>query len=835
MKRLICFLVGLVLVFTAGRTLCAYTVPEDDSRAKYFYVFGPEGDPDMGAEEGTMVLYIDVPANAGGDVVLGIYDPDTGGALDSTESLRESKWDTSTEFAVYGKNDELLGKEQFGESREYDRKHYYFGPYVKDKGEKIGDNYRFKLVAKIISGDDENLFNVAIWPADSEAFSYKFCIRLLAQEGAKMYFYPEIPAGVGKINFGNYDMDPHGGHGILYDRQLNRWHKIKDSASAQWAETDVHLAINDYARRLTYMITKETQRNANVGMRVKDDEGNLLPVYFQEGKPVPVMRVKKEPIILPAKPLEVPKCNNKFTFDATKSYDPQNRNITYLWDFGDGTTSVEPVVTHIYERPGTYTVKLIVRNDSGLECNTSESIETVRINSAPQVAFTASSEKACPGQEIKFDASSTTDDTPDKLTYKWDFGDGTSGEGVRVSKVYTKSGVYRVVLSVDDNEGTLCSLATKAMVITVNAPPVADAGKDIDMCVPAKEDYRVQLYAAKAKPSDNEKITYRWDFGDGTSGEGRSIAHVYKKGGDYLAKLTVNDGLGLSCSIATDTVNVSLNKQPIAVAGPDVVACVGDTVSFDASRSYSEEKSNLKYVWDFGDGTTAEGKTVTHVYKKGGKFEGMLTVDDGKGKRCSAAIDKFMANVNTRPVAQLTNIGAVCVNTEVNFDASASSDADGNTLKYTWDFGDGKTAEGPAKVNHTYKTGGEYSVSVTVDDQTKTACSKDTRSINLRVNRPPVADAGPNLVCCVGTESKFDGSGSSDPDGDLLSYAWNFGDGNATTGQKVKYVYTKPGKYTVTLTVKDNSGTPCDTATDSFEAVVSDKPVSVMEIKPTKK
>ncbi|MFH0913599.1 MAG: PKD domain-containing protein, partial [Candidatus Omnitrophota bacterium] len=672
MKKLICFFVGLVLILAAGRTLFAYTVPEDDSRAKYFYVFGPEGDPDMGAEEGTVVLYIDVPQNAEGDVVLGIYDPDTGGALDSTETVRDVRWDTTTEFAVYGRNEELLGKEKFSETKEYDRKYYYFGPYAKDKGEKVGNNYRFKLAVRTLTGDDENLFNVMIWPAVSEAFSYKFCVRLLSQERAKMYFYPEVPASVDRIVFGNYDMDPHGGHGILYDRELNRWHKIKDSATASWAETIVHLAFTDRTKRLTYTITKETQRNANMGMRVKDSDGNLLPIYFQEGKPVPVMRVKKEPIVMPAKPLEVPKCNNKFTFDATKSYDPQNRNLVYLWDFGDGATSTEPVTTHIYEKPGTYTVKLTVRNDSNLECDTSESIETIRINSAPMVAFVASSDKACPGQEINFDASATTDDTPGKLTYKWDFGDGTTAEGVRVNKVYTKSGVYRVVLTVDDNEGTLCSVTTKSIVMTVNTPPIADAGKDIDMCIPAKEDYRVQFSAAKAKSSDDEKITYRWDFGDGTTAEGMGITHVYKKGGDYIVKLTVSDGLGLACSIANDTVNVSLNKQPIAVAGPDVVACVGDTVSFDASRSYTEEKANLKYVWDFGDGTTLEGKSVNHVYKKGGKFEGMLTVDDGKGKRCSAAIDKFVADVNTKPVAQLADIRAVCVNTEVNFDASGS-------------------------------------------------------------------------------------------------------------------------------------------------------------------
>lgn len=832
MKRRIYFLAGVALVLMV-KLVFAYTVPEDDSQVKYFYVFGPKGNPDMGAEEESEVaLYIDLPENAWGDLTLGVYDPDTGGALDLRPTFYDKPWDTVTEFAVYGKNNELLGKEEFRESKEYDRKYYYFGPYPKEKGERVGDNYRFKLVAKATAGEDENLYHVRIWPENAEAFSYKFTFRLLEQEGSKMYFYPEVPAGEGKIIFYNYDLDPNGGTGRLYDREINRWHKIKDSASAKWAQTSVNLAIADHPKRLTYIITKKTQRHGNAGMRVEGEAGNSLPIYFKEGRPHPIMKVKRE-AILPEKPAEIPLCNNKFIFDATKSYDPQKRNITYLWDFGDGTISIEPVVTHTYVKPGTYTVKLTVRNDSGLECDTSETIQTVRINSAPQVAFTASTifGKACPDQEITFDASATKDDTQDKLTYHWDFGDGTSLEGVRVNKAYRKSGHYKVTLRVDDNEGTPCSVATKSMPIIVNTPPLADAGKDVDACLTADQEYRVQFYAGKAKPEDDSSVTYSWDFGDGTTGQGRAATHVYKKGGAYEAKLTVNDGLGLGCSTNTDTVNIVLSRQPIAISGGDVTTCIGDTVSFDASRSYSEEQGELKYIWDFGDGTSLEGKTVTHIYQKGGRFEGTLTVDDGKGKTCSKARDKFVAVVNTRPVAQLADVGSVCVNREVNFDASSSSDADGNPLKYIWDFGDGTVVEGPAKVSHTYKIGGEYNVTLTVDDQTKTACSQDRRSIKLRVNRPPVADAGPNLVCCVATESIFDGSGSLDPDADTLTYTWDFGDRESATGQKVKHVYTKPGKYTVTLTVKDNSGTPCDTATDSFEVMVSDKPVSVMEIK----
>ncbi|MCP4412738.1 MAG: PKD domain-containing protein, partial [Gammaproteobacteria bacterium] len=134
-------------------------------------------------------------------------------------------------------------------------------------------------------------------------------------------------------------------------------------------------------------------------------------------------------------------------------------------------------------------------------------------------------------------------------------------------------------------------------------------------------------------------------------------------------------------------------------------------------------------------------------------------------------------------------------------------------------------------VAHTYNAGGVYSVRLTVDDNKGTACSKDLTAMNVRINTPPVADAGPNHVCCLDAESDFDGSKSFDADGDTLSYMWNFGDGNTGEGAKVTHVYSKPGTYIVSLTVNDNSGTKCDSATDSFTAVVNAKPTSIIKVR----
>lgn len=288
----------------------------------------------------------------------------------------------------------------------------------------------------------------------------------------------------------------------------------------------------------------------------------------------------------------------------------------------------------------------------------------------------------------------------------------------------------------------------------------------------------------------------------------------------------------MPCATSSDSITVTLNKQPAAVAGEDVLTDVASEISFDGSRSSSEDNVDLEYTWDFGDGTPKErGARVTHAYNKGGRYVVLLTVDDGKGKKCSSATDSLNVNVNTQPDAKLGAVKTVCVNSEVFFDASASRDPDENPLKYTWDFGDWTVVEGSSKTSHIYKEGGEYAVTVTVDDGVGTPSSKDSESIKVRVNRLPVADAGPNLVCCVNKVSEFDASASYDPDGNTLTYIWDFGDGTSARGKKTSHKYTKIGKYKVVLTVKDDSGTTCDTAVDSFEASVSDKPVSIMEVR----
>jgi len=136
---------------------------------------------------------------------------------------------------------------------------------------------------------------------------------------------------------------------------------------------------------------------------------------------------------------------------------------------------------------------------------------------------------------------------------------------------------------------------------------------------------------------------------------------------------------------------------------------------------------------------------------------------------------------------------------------------------WDWDFGDGEnsTVQNPT---HVYEQEGLYTVSLTVYEAGGDN-DIETKIDYIDVNQPPVADANGLYTGTEGVPITFDGSGSHDPDGTILSYLWNFGDGEIDTEQNPTHTYTQNGSYTVTLTVTDDESA---TDTDTTAATVAD-------------
>jgi PKD repeat protein len=256
---------------------------------------------------------------------------------------------------------------------------------------------------------------------------------------------------------------------------------------------------------------------------------------------------------------------------------------------------------------------------------------------------------------------------------------------------------------------------------------------------------------------------------------------------------------------------------PAADAGEDRVVGVNRTVSFDGTDS-TDNVGIVDYEWDFDDGTNASGAVVDHVFETVNVTHTVtLTVTDAEG---NSDTDTAQVEVvaDAPPVADAGDDRTVAVGETVPFDGNGSFDYEGDIASYAWAFGDNDTATGE-RVSHAYEAPGNYTVTLTVTDESGQTDS-DTAVIEVVPDmESPVAEAGPDKALTVGETANFDGAASTDNVG-VVSYEWAFGDGDTASGVTASHQYASAGTYTVTLNVSDLAGND-DTDTAEVEVEVA--------------
>lgn len=191
------------------------------------------------------------------------------------------------------------------------------------------------------------------------------------------------------------------------------------------------------------------------------------------------IRLVPQGVILPTNPALVaaftftpaaPRILDTVTFNASTSTNGGTAcgvNCTYAWNFGDGTTGTGMVAAHQYRAVGTYPVTLTVTDARGAQA-TSILPVPVGAGAPPTVVFTSSPEAPEPGKTVFFNASESRP-APGRVLvdYFWDFGDGTTANGVAVAHIYPTAGTYVVTLKVTDDAGTFFVISKS---VTVEVP-----------------------------------------------------------------------------------------------------------------------------------------------------------------------------------------------------------------------------------------------------------------------------------------------------------------------------------------------------------------------------
>lgn len=383
--------------------------------------------------------------------------------------------------------------------------------------------------------------------------------------------------------------------------------------------------------------------------------------------------------------------------------------------------------------------------------------------------------------------ATATDPDGAVVGYSWDLGDGNTAEGPEVTHSYA-AGTYQVVLTVTDDEGAT-GTATTEVVVRINEPPVAVFTVDCN--------YLECSFDASGSTDDDTIASYAWEFGDGTVGEGITSSHAFESGGSYDVVLTVVDNDGASTS-ASQQVTVVANQAPVPVIA---VTCTDLSCNFDASGSYDPDGTIASVEWALGDQTSSTELALSHSYAAAGSYVATLTVTDNMGLSATATTDVEVQAPNQLPVASFTHNA---VGLQLSVDASASSDPDGDLLSYSWDFGDGSPAATTASLVHEYAEPGSYLVTLTVTDDRGGAASTTAEvTIEDQGNQPPAASFTVDVQDLL---VNVDASASSDPDGTITSYDWDFGDGTTATGVTASHSYAAAGSYQLRLQVTDDQG-----------------------------
>lgn len=398
--------------------------------------------------------------------------------------------------------------------------------------------------------------------------------------------------------------------------------------------------------------------------------------------------------------------------------------------------------------------------------------------------FSISTTEATVGQPIRF--TDTSLGTP--VTWSWTFGDGTASAVPDPEKAWDVEGVYAVTLTVTNAQGANSSQTAEIRIAPGDVVLAPNA--DFQFSSATVEVGESVLFESRTTGQTN---LLEWDLGDGSTATGEAVTHTYSTAGSFDVVLTATNEAGSSTSTVSIAV-LDAVEAPTAVIAPfPSTVTVGQFVNLESASL----NAPTAFAWRFGDGESARGESVRYAWSAPGTYRIFLDVENSEGS------DQVFADITVErrlepPVAQFTQDAVqVIVGEAVRFASTSLNEPD----RFTWDFGDGSTSTA-ANPSHQWNRAGVYQVSLRATNDAGT----DRAFVNITVVRPvdpPVASFRTSTTTvATGQDVVFTDTSTNNP----TSWLWTFEGSGEVSNQNPFRKWSRPGTYTVRLTVQNDGG-----------------------------
>ncbi len=505
--------------------------------------------------------------------------------------------------------------------------------------------------------------------------------------------------------------------------------------------------------------------------------------------------------------------------------------LTYLWDFGDGTTSTATSPVKAWADAGTYVISLRATDDLGKSATVARELVVGGgvVDVAPLVDFKQNSARPIAGATaVTFTTSGYVRDNASGLHYSWDFGDG--GTSTATAPVYTfaAAGDYQATLTVTDNTGNVAT-RTQAVHVDPNLSPYAYLS--VTPGGTAMTGQAVTLSAASSKNDDTGTITYTFSE-DGVvlqSGTATSLKRTYTTPGERIVSVDVRDPKGNITSL-TRLVPIDENRAPLAYASlsPGMSLLPAQTVTLSASSTKTDDAGALTYEWSIDGSVVQSGtaKSLARSFAEPGDHAISLVVTDPFGLASPPLTRRVVVRADLPPIVNFTASGSTraLVGNTISLTGSVKND-ESATVSYAWTV-DGEVVQTGAspKLSITLVDPGEHAVTLVATDAAGNSSQPMTRVFFAEEDGAPTPTFAAPARVWSGDTVAVDATASASDDPDALSCSWEWGDGNADSGCTATHVYASGGTFPVTLTVRDAAG---NESTDSRPVRVEQVPVAV--------